>query len=72
MATARTLNATQIVLGATRRSRLTELTRGSVINRVIRDSGVGLDVHVISRAEDGERAPRPRGRAAPARCRGGA
>ena len=53
---ARTLNATQIVLGATRRSRFTELTRGSVINRVIRDSGVGLDVHVISRAEDGARA----------------
>ena len=56
VATARTLNATQIVLGATRRSRLTELTRGSVINRVIRDSGVGLDVHVISRAEDGAHA----------------
>ena len=50
---ARSLNATQIVLGATRRSRFAELTRGSVINRVIRDSGVGLDVHVISRA-DGE------------------
>ena len=49
-ATAHTLNATQIVLGATRRSRFAELTRGSVINRVIRDSGVGLDVHVISRA----------------------
>jgi two-component system sensor histidine kinase KdpD len=50
---ARTLNATQVVLGASRRSRFAELTRGSVINRVIRDSGVGLDVHVISRT-DGE------------------
>ena len=52
VAAAHTLNATQIVLGATRRSRFAELTRGSVINRVIRDSGVGLDVHVISRTDD--------------------
>ena len=50
---AHTLNATQIVLGATRRSRFSELTRGSVINRVIAGSGVGLDVHVISRSHDG-------------------
>ena len=70
VATARTLNATQIVLGATRRSRFAELTRGSVINRVIRDSGVGLDVHVISRADDGARAT-TRGRVGPVRCRGG-
>ena len=34
-------NATQIVLGATRRSRYAELMRGSVINRVIRSSGTG-------------------------------
>jgi two-component system sensor histidine kinase KdpD len=54
---ARSLNATQIVLGATRRSRWTELTRGSVINRVIRDSGVGIDVHVISQADDTEGTP---------------
>lgn len=47
--TARTLNATQLVLGATRRSRWQELTRGSVINAVIRESGEELDVHVISR-----------------------
>jgi two-component system sensor histidine kinase KdpD len=50
---AHTLNATQIVLGATRRSRFSELTRGSVINRVIAESGVGLDVHVISRSPEG-------------------
>ncbi len=61
---ARTLNATQIVLGATQRTRLAELARGSVINRVIRDSGVGLDVHVISRGDEGaqltgQRARRP-------------
>jgi two-component system sensor histidine kinase KdpD len=62
VAAARTLNATQIVLGATRRSRFAELTRGSVINRVLRDSGVGLDVHVISRANDGTRATTSRTR----------
>lgn len=44
---ARSENATQLVLGATRRSRLNELTQGSVINRVLRDSGP-IDVHVIS------------------------
>ncbi len=59
VAAAHSLNATQIVLGATRRSRVAELTRGSVINRVIRDSGVGLDVHVIGRSEDGARATSP-------------
>jgi two-component system sensor histidine kinase KdpD len=52
--TARALNATQIVLGATRRSRWRELTQGSVINQVIRASGIGLDVHVISRVEGAE------------------
>ena len=35
-------NATQIVLGASRRSRWAELTRGSVINDVIRQSGARL------------------------------
>ncbi len=61
---ARSLNATQIVLGASRRSRWKELTRGSVVNRVIRDSGVGIDVHVISLAADDEdeRPLVPRGR----------
>ncbi len=48
--TARRVNATQVVLGATRRSRLAELIRGSVIGRVIRDSGEDIDVHVISQA----------------------
>ncbi len=67
VAAARSLNATQIVLGATRRSRWAELTRGSVINRVIRDSGVGIDVHVISQAEtDAERPPVSRSRNVPA------
>jgi two-component system, OmpR family, sensor histidine kinase KdpD len=45
---ARSLNATQIVMGASRRSRWQRFTRGSVIGRVIRASGTGIDVHVVS------------------------
>src|SRR5262245_38729222 len=45
---ARTLNATQIVMGASRRSRWQRLTRGSVIGKVIRGSGTRIDVHVVS------------------------
>ena len=45
---ARVLNATQIVMGASRRSRWQRLTRGSVIGSVIRESGPGIDVHVVS------------------------
>src|SRR5215218_8261037 len=48
---ARSLNATQIVMGATRRSRWQRLTRGSVIGKVIRESGVAIDIHVISHPE---------------------
>jgi two-component system sensor histidine kinase KdpD len=52
-----------LVLGASRRSRWVELTRGSVINRVIRASGP-IDVHVISSEDPPPEAPfsRPRGR----------
>ena len=41
-------NTTQIVLGASRRSRWSEFTRGSVINAIVRAAGTGIDVHVIS------------------------
>ena len=44
---ARAENATQLVLGASRQSRWNELTRGSVINRVVRLSGP-IDVHIVS------------------------
>lgn len=44
---ARAENATQIVLGSSRRTRWHELIRGSVINRVVRLAGP-IDVHVIS------------------------
>lgn len=63
--TARELNATQIVLGASRRSRVAELVHGSVINRVIREAGAGLDVHVISHAEGAEHPPGWRSRRRP-------
>jgi len=48
---ARAEHATQVVLGATHRSRWAELWRGSVVNRVVRAAG-DLDVHVISRTSD--------------------
>jgi two-component system, OmpR family, sensor histidine kinase KdpD len=48
---ARAENASQLVLGASRRSRGSEFIRGSVINRAIRDAH-GIDVHVISTGDD--------------------
>ncbi|MDQ1466953.1 MAG: two-component system, OmpR family, sensor histidine kinase KdpD [Actinomycetota bacterium] len=51
---ARAENATQVVLGASARSRWAVLTRGSVINDVIRQSDRAFDVHVISTAADPE------------------
>ena len=65
---ARSLNATQIILGATRRNRLGELLHGSVINSVIHLSGSSIDVHVISYEEDGDEVEQT----APARRRLGA
>ena len=58
---ARSENATQIVLGASERSRWHQLINGSVINRVVRRSSP-IDVHVISHREtegdvDGPRLP---------------
>jgi two-component system sensor histidine kinase KdpD len=47
---ARAERATQLVLGASRRSRWTELLRGSVIGAVLREAG-DIDVHVISEPE---------------------
>jgi len=55
-------HATQIVLGTSRRSRWTELFKGSIINRVVREAK-GIDVHVIatetttSEAERARRVP---------------
>ena len=50
---ARAEHATQLVLGSSQRSRWLELTRGSVINAVIRQAG-DIDVHVISTRSDAQ------------------
>jgi two-component system sensor histidine kinase KdpD len=56
---ARAESATQLILGATHRSRLTEFVRGSVVNSVIRASGGSLDVHVIATDERGPESDGP-------------
>ncbi len=45
--------ATQLVIGATHRSRWSELSRGSIISRVLRQAGP-IDVHVISSGRGAE------------------
>lgn len=55
---ARAENATQIVLGASDRSRWADITRPSTINRVVRRSGP-IDVHVISRDRSPGRSGAP-------------
>ena len=50
---ARAEHATQLVMGASRQSRIREMVRGSIINRVVRLSG-DIDVHVISTRTEGE------------------
>jgi two-component system sensor histidine kinase KdpD len=58
---ARAEHGTQLVLGATQRGRWRELWQGSVVNRIVRQSG-DMDVHIISHHGDGRRGPgRPRG-----------
>jgi len=67
--------ATQLVLGASRRSRFAELLRGSVINTVARRAG-SFDVHVISHDTEGDEPallrarPRPAGLSARRRAAG--
>jgi two-component system, OmpR family, sensor histidine kinase KdpD len=59
---ARGEKATQIVIGASRRSRWQELVRGSVVARIVREAQ-GFDVHVIAQGDDdGETLPLPSGR----------
>jgi two-component system sensor histidine kinase KdpD len=55
---ARAERATQLVMGSSRRSRWSELLRGSVINRVVRASDE-IDVHIIS-TRAGEEEPAAR------------
>jgi two-component system sensor histidine kinase KdpD len=48
---ARAENATQLVLGASRRSRWAHLVRGSVVNGAIKAAAGAIDVHVIGNEE---------------------
>ena len=58
VAFARAENATQLVLGTSRRSRFDELLHGSIINRAVRASP-DIDVHVVAHDEDTDTRPRP-------------
>ncbi|MFF2650762.1 universal stress protein [Streptomyces sp. NPDC058045] len=51
LAFARKVNATQIVVGATRRSRLKELIRRGMDEALIEGSGDDIDVYVVTHAE---------------------
>jgi two-component system sensor histidine kinase KdpD len=54
---------TQVVLGSSRRSRFEELTRGSIVSKVIRLASVSdVDVHVIARRDVDGRYGQDRGR----------
>jgi two-component system sensor histidine kinase KdpD len=61
---ARREKATQLVLGATRRSRWHELLHGSFVARVTRLAG-DVDIHVIAQHSDDDSAPSSARRAAP-------
>ncbi|MPZ52649.1 MAG: DUF4118 domain-containing protein [Acidimicrobiia bacterium] len=65
---ARTHNATQLVIGATRRSRWEEFLSGSPIQRVLSLAG-DIDVHVISNLADTQAGRRARPSPLPARRR---
>jgi two-component system sensor histidine kinase KdpD len=55
---AREYQVTQIVLGASRRSRWEELRGGSILGRLLRAAGnVGVDVHVIARRTPAREGP---------------
>ncbi len=51
-------NATQLVIGASRRSRWTEIVQGSVVNSIAQRSGGALDIHIIATNPEGDPAPR--------------
>jgi two-component system sensor histidine kinase KdpD len=57
---ARKHQITQIVLGSSRRSRWDELTKGSVVRRILREAAdADTDVHVIARRDVHAEAPGP-------------
>jgi two-component system sensor histidine kinase KdpD len=62
VAVARAENATQLVIGARRRTRISELVRGSVVTRCVREARGDIDLHVIGvdASESGPSGRRPR------------
>jgi two-component system sensor histidine kinase KdpD len=60
---ARANNITQIIVGTSRRSRLAELLRGSVVHDLVRRAD-DISVHVIAATDAGEEAPVRAGRPA--------
>jgi two-component system sensor histidine kinase KdpD len=58
VAFARAERATQLVMGASRRSRWSHILHPSVINRVVRAAG-DIDVHIISTREEEDETGRP-------------
>jgi two-component system sensor histidine kinase KdpD len=57
-------NATQLVIGASRRSRWSELMGGSVVNAISKHAGEDLDIHIIaSHRSATDSPPRPPRRA---------
>ncbi|MDP2013472.1 MAG: sensor histidine kinase KdpD [Actinomycetota bacterium] len=64
---ARSVNGTQVVVGASRRKRLSRVMRPSAVDEIVRDSG-DIDVHVVSHERAGKRPTRARtARRAPTR-----
>ncbi|MTD13562.1 DUF4118 domain-containing protein [Nakamurella sp. YIM 132087] len=51
---ARSMNGTQIVVGASTHGRFTQLVRSSTLNSIVRDSG-DIDVHVVTHDADSSR-----------------
>ncbi|MFN8126189.1 MAG: DUF4118 domain-containing protein [Candidatus Nanopelagicales bacterium] len=58
---ARSVNATQVVVGASRRSRLRQLFGPSHVEQIVRGSGE-IDVHVVTHERAGQGAPLPKRR----------
>jgi two-component system sensor histidine kinase KdpD len=59
---ARAENATQLVIGSTRRSRWAELVNGSIVQRCVREARGEIDVHVIGFESEEDEQPTHRRR----------
>jgi len=68
LAFSRSVNATQIVVGASRRGRMRSALLPNTVDLIVRDSGE-IDVHVVTHERAGKGGPRPQRRLADARRR---